>query len=138
MIALHLIGQTVNLVLYLVGAPKSFHIHLMVRLHGCLVERNDQRFHLVNLLDGVVREAHVVLLQALGVLDDVLRVVANTLQVADRADGGHQILVVKTVELVIRQFHCVLNEFAVEEVEFFLGLVEDIQLAGVKRLDDVY
>ena len=53
MIALHLIGQTVNLVLNLVGAPKSFHVHLMVRLHSCLVERNDQRFHLVDLLDGV-------------------------------------------------------------------------------------
>ena len=110
----------------------------MVCLHGCLIERNDQRFHLFDLLDGVVREAHVVLLQALGVLDDIRRVVAYTLQVADRADGGRQVLVVKTVELVIRQFHCVLNEFAVEEVEFFFGLVEDIQLAGVKRLDDVY
>ena len=38
------------------------------------------------------------LLQALGVLDDVRRVVAYTLQIADRADGGNELLVVKTVE----------------------------------------
>ena len=138
MVALHFIGQTVNLVLYLVGTPEGFHVHLMVRLHGCLIELGDEGVHLVDLLDGVFGEAHVVLLQTLGVLDDVRRVVAYTLQIADRADGGNEVLVVKTVELFVRQPHGVLDEFAVEEVEFFFGLVEDIQLAGVKRLDNLY
>ena len=45
--------------------------------------------------------ALVLLAQTVGVLDDVLRVVADTLQVADRADGGDEILVVELAKLAI-------------------------------------
>ena len=103
MIALHLIGQTVDLVLYLVCTPECGHVHFMVRLHGGFVELGDEVVHLVNLVEGIVGETYLLLPQAVGVLNDVLRVVADTLQVADRADSGDEILVVELAKLAIRE-----------------------------------
>ena len=95
MITLHLVGQLVHLVLNLVGESECLHVHLMVRLHGGIVETADEGVHLVNLLERVVRETHLLLAEAVGVLDDVLGVVTDTLQVADRADSRDKVLVVK-------------------------------------------
>ena len=103
MIALHLVGQTVDLVLNLVRTAECGHIHLMVRLHGRFVELGDESIHLVYLIEGVVGETYLLLAQAVGVLYDVLRVVADTLQVADRADGGDEVLVVELAKLAIRE-----------------------------------
>ena len=101
MIAFHLVSELVDFVLYLVGESKRGHVHLMVRLHGGVVETADEGVHLVNLLERVVGETHLMLAEAVGVLDDVLGVVADAFQVADRADGGDKVLVVKLTELVI-------------------------------------
>ena len=101
MIALHLIGQLVNLVLYLVRTPECGHVHFMVRLHGGFVELGDEGVHLVDLLECIVGETHLLLAEAVGVLNDVLRVVADTLQVTDRADGGDEVLVVELAKLAI-------------------------------------
>ena len=79
MIALHLVGQTVDLVLYLVRTAERGHIHFMVRLHGGFVESGDESIHLVYLLEGVVGETYLLLAQTVGVLDDVLRVVTDWL-----------------------------------------------------------
>ena len=102
MIALHLVSQTVNLVFNLVSAPECGHIHFMVCLHSGFVESGNELVHLVYLIECVVGETYLLLAQAVGVLNDVLRVVANTLQVADRADSGDEILVVELAKLAMR------------------------------------
>ncbi len=103
MIALHLVGQMVYLILYLVRTPERGHVHFMVRLHGGFVELGDEVVHLVDLLERVIGETYLLLAQTVGVLNDVFRVVADTLQVADRADSGDEILVVELAKLAIRE-----------------------------------
>ncbi len=98
MVALHLFGIVVNLLLNLIGALKGLQIEFVIGLHGFLVQCENQLFHFQDFRNSLLRECGILLLEGFGILDDVFRIVADAFKVADRADGRRKITLVEIVE----------------------------------------
>ena len=99
MVVRHLVGDVVDGLLDVVGLLEGDLVPRLVGGHDLVVEVLDDPLHVVDLGAGDVGERLVARFQLLGVLDDVLGVVADPLEVVDGPEGGGDVDAVPVAQL---------------------------------------
>ena len=128
----HLIGDDVDLLLDVVCLLQRGLVVLGVSLDDLLVEPVDETLHRHDLADGIVGELDPVRLHLLGILHDVLGIIADALQVGYRMVDGGDVDLIPLAELVLRQFDEEPRDLLVEEVELLFVVAEALHAPEIE------
>ena len=139
MVVFHHLGEVVDLLLYDIGLRHLAHIFISVCSHDIAEQIFNHLLQAIYFVAGIRTEAASSLTEVPCVFYDVLRVVTYTLKITNGTERSGEVDVVMLAEsCLVGQFDNEIHQSAVDEVEFFLRLVEFVVFFEIKRGDDVY
>ena len=96
------------------------------------IQIGNQPVHFANFIYGRRRKRRFLRFQIGGVFHNVHRIIADALKVARTFDARIQELIVEIAHWLARQRNHIAGDFAVQKVEFALGLFKSFQMLEIQ------